>query len=139
MIILSQNVVTANSQGRTVQKSAHPKSFRVWGRSTKDGNGFCETCQTQLSTLSINNTTRMIFFKALKSFAQKHFSGWNWVFQKDSVPDHWMCKTLQWFVMENRDSISPDEWQDNSPNINPTDFYIWGILKAKVLATFQQS
>lgn len=136
--ILSRNVCDANSKSRIVQKSAHAKSWLVWGGITFDG-------RTPLVFVKPGVKINQQFYqeeileKILKPWAKKHYSGRNWVFQQDSAPAHRAKKTIDWLKSQKIDFISPSEWPANSPDINPMDFSIWGILKAKVLSTCHQS
>lgn len=62
-----------------------------------------------------------------KQFAQKHFSGGNWVYLQDSVPAHRALEIFEWRISsENIDFIFRYKWPANSFNISPTR-----IFKAK--------
>ena len=136
--ILSPNVATANQQSRIVQKSSHPKSLMVWGGITADG-------KTPLFFVKPGVKIDQKYYqdevltKGLTPWAQKHFSGRNWIFQQDSAPAHRARSTIHWLNAQKINFITPDEWPSNSPDINPMDFAIWGILKSKVLATPHKS
>lgn len=66
-----------------------------------------------------------------KQFAQKHFSGGNWVYLQDFVPAHRALEIFEWLISENIDFISRYKWPANTFNISPTIFSVWRILKAK--------
>lgn len=106
--ILSKSVSTANSKGRIVQKSAHPKNLMVWGGITFDG-------KTPLvfvkPGVKINQQYYQdeILDKILKPWAQKHYSGRNWVLQQDSAPAHRARKTIDWLNSQKIQFISPNE------------------------------
>ena len=53
----------------------------------------------------------------------------DWVFQQDSAPAH-----KEWL-----NTISVNEWPASSPDLNPMDYSIWGILEAKVNASPHRS
>ena len=54
----------------------------------------------------------------------KEMSGDNFTFQQDSAPAH--------FYAERRQTISPDQWPPNSPDINPVDYKIWAVMQERV-------
>jgi DDE superfamily endonuclease/Transposase len=59
----------------------------------------------------------------------------NYVFQQDSAPAH-AARSTQEFLRENMASHwSPELWPPFSPDLNPLDFSIWGVLEARVQAT----
>ena len=56
----------------------------------------------------------------------------NWCFQQDSAPAHKAKTTQAWCRAKCPDFISEQEWPPSSPDLNPLDFCVWGILEAKV-------
>ena len=62
-----------------------------------------------------------------------------WTFQQDSAPAH-SAKISQKCCMENLpDFISKDDWPPSSPDLNPLDYSIWGILETRVNTIKHQS
>lgn len=57
------------------------------------------------------------------------------VFQQDSAPAHRAAATVELLKKETPDFISPDLWPPNSPDLNPVDYSVWGILQEKVYST----
>ena len=54
------------------------------------------------------------------------------VFQQDSAPAHHARDTIQLLQQETPDLISPDLWLPNSPDLNPVDYKIWGVMQQRV-------
>jgi hypothetical protein len=62
-----------------------------------------------------------------------------WIFQQDSAPAHKAKTTQQWLTKNCPDFISFKEWPPSSPDLNPLDFSIWGILETIVNAKQHRS
>ena len=52
-----------------------------------------------------------------------------WVLQQDSVPCHVSKCSLTWLEEHCYDFITKDKWPPSSPDLNPMDYFFWGILK----------
>jgi len=57
------------------------------------------------------------------------------VFQQDSAPAHRACETVQLLQQQTPGFISPDLWPPNSPELNPVDYRIWGLMQERVYKT----
>ena len=57
--------------------------------------------------------------------------GNEFVFQQDGAPAHTSHLTQNWLQKHCPDFIAKDEWPPNSPDINPLDFCVWGIVLQK--------
>jgi transposase len=64
--------------------------------------------------------------------AIKRIAGDVFVFQQDSAPAHRARDTIQLLQRETPDFIGPDLWPPNSPDLNPVDYQIWGIMQQRV-------
>lgn len=71
----------------------------------------------------------------LKPEADKLFPKKDWIFQQDSAPAHASNITQQWCRENCPNFISKDLWPPSSPDLNPLDYFVWGVLEAKVNAT----
>jgi len=54
------------------------------------------------------------------------------VFQQDNAPAHRARDTVEFLRCETHQFISPDMWPANSPDLNPVDYGIWGMLQERV-------
>jgi len=54
-------------------------------------------------------------------------------FQHDGAPAHRARETVELLKLEMPDFITP--WPPNSPDLNPVDYKIWGILEERVYKT----
>ena len=54
-----------------------------------------------------------------------------WVWQQDSAPCHVSKKSLEWLAENCYDFISKDIWPPSSPDLNPMDYFFWGVLEAR--------
>ena len=48
---------------------------------------------------------------------------------------HWARETIELLERENPDFISPDLWPPNSPDLNPVDYKLWGVMQQRVYKT----
>jgi len=64
--------------------------------------------------------------------AVRSLSGDFFTFQQDSAPAHRARETVALLSAETPDFISPQDWPPNSPDLNPVDYSIWGILQERV-------
>jgi len=62
----------------------------------------------------------------------KEISGNNFIFQQDSAPVHRAHDTIALLRREMPDSISPDQWLPNSPDMNPVDYKFWAVMQQRV-------
>ena len=59
-----------------------------------------------------------------------------YVFQQDSAPCHASKKTQAWLLENVHSHWSPDLWPPNSPDLNPLDYFVWGVLEARTNSVF---
>lgn len=62
-------------------------------------------------------------------------SGEFFVFQQDSAPAHRARETVALLQRETPAFIAPTMWPPNSPDLNPVDYKIWGVLQERVYKT----
>lgn len=70
----------------------------------------------------------------LLPWATSHFGQQRWSFQQDSAPAHKANITQNWIRSHFPDFITRQEWASNSPDLNPLDYSIWGILEKNACA-----
>jgi inhibitor of nuclear factor kappa-B kinase subunit alpha len=120
-------------QDKLVNRSQKPKSVMVWAGVTSNGKTpliFVE------EGVKINQKIyqEQILESKLLPWAQGHFKEENWAFQQDSAPAHKARITQDWISANFPDFISSQEWPPYSPDLNPLDYAIWGILESKACA-----
>lgn len=59
-------------------------------------------------------------------------SGDNFTFQQDGAPAHRSRKTVAFLTAHVPDFIEPENWPPNSPDLNPVDYSVWGMLQQLV-------
>jgi len=64
--------------------------------------------------------------------AIRSVSGDFFTFQQDSAPAQRARETVALLSAETPKFISPQDWPLNSPDLNPLDYAIWGILQERV-------
>jgi inhibitor of nuclear factor kappa-B kinase subunit alpha len=62
-------------------------------------------------------------------------SGEFFIFQQDSAPAHRARDTVRLLEQATPAFIPPDLWPPNSPDLNPVDYKIWGIVQQLVYQT----
>jgi transposase len=81
---------------------------------------------------------------ALNHYGTDENGDWNtWTFQQDGAPSHTSFKentkkftlpTQRWLEEHFPDFIKKNEWPASSPDLNPLDYSIWGIMDSEVNA-----
>ena len=64
--------------------------------------------------------------------AIRELSGGYFVFQQDSAPAHRAYDTVEMLRLNTPAFIPPTVWPPNSPDLNPVDYRIWGVLQERV-------
>jgi len=54
------------------------------------------------------------------------------VLKQDSSPVHRARETIKLLQRKTPAFISPDLWPPNSPDLNPVDYKIWGVMQDRV-------
>jgi len=57
------------------------------------------------------------------------------IFQQDGAPAHRARETVELLQSVTPDFIPPTLWPPNSPDLNPVDYRIWGIMQENVYRT----
>lgn len=70
----------------------------------------------------------------LLPWARKQFGSEPWTFQQDSAPSHKAKGTQNWLKKNVPKFIAHEDWPSPSPDLNPLDYCVWGILQAKACA-----
>ena len=67
--------------------------------------------------------------------AIREMSGDFFVFEQDSAPAHRARDTLQLLQYDTPEFFAPDLWSPSSPDLNPVDYKIWGMMQQRVYQT----
>ena len=62
----------------------------------------------------------------------REVTGEFFIFQQDSAPAHRARDTVRLLEQTMPAFISPDLWPPNSPDLNPVNYKIWGIVQQRV-------
>lgn len=68
----------------------------------------------------------------VKPWMDEVANGKEYVFQQDSAPAHKARITQSWLYANVPHHWSPDLWPPSSPDCNPLDYYVWGVLEREV-------
>lgn len=64
--------------------------------------------------------------------AMRAASGEFFIFQQDNAPAHRARDTVKLLERETPSFIPPELWPPNSPDLNPVDYKIWGVIQQRV-------
>ena len=104
------------------------ETFRA-GRSGKD---ICDFFSLRVGANEYLEVMRTTVKTWMDNVARRRGQEDNYVFQKDSAPAHKARVTQTWLYQEVPHHWSPDLWPPSSPDCNPLDYYVWGVLERKV-------
>lgn len=120
----------AQLKQRIVDRQQHPASVMVWAGVTATGKTplvFLENGAKMNAEVYVDQVLRNVVLP----WATDHFDGNGWTFQQDWAPAH-KAKRSQFFCKKHfPDFWGPDLYPSNSPDLNPMDYAVWGILEQK--------
>lgn len=67
--------------------------------------------------------------EVVKPWIEEVADGRPYVFQQDSTPAHTALKTQGWLAENFNDHVTPNIWPPSSPDLNPLDYYVWGVIE----------
>jgi len=83
-------------------------------------------------------TVRRLHCKPLNQHmlpVMRQIAGSTYMFQQDSTPTQWARDIAQLLQQDTPQFIAPDLWPPNSPDLNPVDYCIWGVMQERVYKT----
>ena len=81
--------------------------------------------------LGVNSYVRLLD-KRVKPWMDMVVNGRLHVFQQDSAPAHKARTTQAWLFANVPYHWLPDLWPPSSPDCNPLDYLVWGVLESEV-------
>lgn len=129
--IIAENIREANKKGRIASRTAHPQALMVFGAITGDGRMPLIFVDPGVK-INAQNYLDEILKKEVLPWANSYFGQTNWTYQQDSAPAHKAKVVQAWCKANFPDVISSAEWPPSSPDLNPLDYSVWGIMKTKV-------
>ena len=136
--VLAKNSAEANKRGRRVCKTQKPKSVMVWGAVTETGKLPLVFVESGVK-INAENYVNDILRPVVLPWIQANSKDGPWTFQQDSQLRHIELKVLNLGFLKILTISSHSEWPPYSPDLNPLDYSIWGILTPKVCASSHKS
>lgn len=126
------------AEKRTVQRFQNKNSVMVWGAISENG---------KLPLVFIDKGVKIngqfyqneVILKHLVPEAAKLYPLGDWIFQQDSAPSHMAKDTQNLLKVHSPNFITSQEWPPSSPDLNPLDYSVWGLLEARVNAKAHRS
>ena len=116
---------------RLVEETQAPAMVMVWAAITADGRSPLVFIDRGVKK-NAQYYRESVLEGVLKPWVAKHFGRRPWTFQQDSAPSHKARVNQEWLKNNVPHFISAAQWMPYSPDANPLDFSVWGILKSKV-------
>uniref|UniRef100_A0A8R1EIB9 Tc1-like transposase DDE domain-containing protein n=1 Tax=Caenorhabditis japonica TaxID=281687 RepID=A0A8R1EIB9_CAEJA len=108
-----------------------PKSVMVWA-------GITATGKTPLvfieRNVKINSEVyqKIVLMDNLLPLVTQHFAGGPFILQQDWAPSHGSRSTLAVLEAHFPGFLDKNLWPASSPDLNPMDFSVWGMLEGKI-------
>uniref|UniRef100_A0A672ZGG9 Tc1-like transposase DDE domain-containing protein n=1 Tax=Sphaeramia orbicularis TaxID=375764 RepID=A0A672ZGG9_9TELE len=121
----------ADAASLKVRRAEFPAKIMVWG-------AICSSGALQLKFIDPGTKVNKEYYinEVLESVllpeARRLYPDGDWIFQQDGVPAHTANVTQTWLREHCPQFITKQEWPARSPDLNPLDYSIWGLLEARV-------
>ena len=129
--VIASSVKALDPEHRFVQRKQGGPKVMVWA-------AFSSHTKTRIivirSGLKMNSDVYQteVLAKEVKNAGTKYFHGQRWLYQQDGAPNHTSRSTIAWLSENRIPFIAPNEWPPSSPDLNPADFCLWGLMEAEV-------
>lgn len=156
-----QSILFTDEKIFTIEQTINKQNDRVWLQepSAKHQNKYRKQgAQSVMAWAGISATGRtpLVFIeqgvkvnktvyleKVLKGvvqpWAKGHFKKKRWTFQQDSAPSHKAKVVQEWCTENFPEFINVSQWPASSPDLNPTDYFLWGVLEFRVCGKPQKN
>lgn len=119
---------------RTVPRYQNASSAMVWGAVSYQGKLRLKFIDPGVKINSSYYQHEILEAHLLPEASRLYPDG-TWWFQQDSAPAHGSKSTEGWLRNHCPNFITKEQWPPSSPDSNPLDYGIWGILEGEVNAT----
>jgi len=131
-------IVDQGDTATPVNKTKHPAGVMVLGIISSDG----KTCPPIFipAGLKVNTDVYIgLLERHLVPWLRRNYPDGNYVFQQDGAPAHTSKRTQEWLATNLSGFWAKDMWPPSSPDLNPLDYSVWGVLEAKACKTSHPS
>lgn len=115
---------------RIIQQNKRSKSIMVWAGVTY--NGKAPLVFFKAGEKMTGKVYKNMLEKKILPWSKKHFKDEVWTYLQDSAPSHVTKDVRKWILNNFPDFVTPEMWPSYSPDLNPMDYSIWGILTNEV-------
>jgi inhibitor of nuclear factor kappa-B kinase subunit alpha len=131
-------IVDRGTPAVPVNKTKHPASVMVLGVICSDGRKPPPIFIPE--GLKVNTEAYLNLLETeLLPWLKKTYPEGNYVFQQDGAPCHTSQRTQEWLGKNFANFWPKDFWPPSSPDLNPLDYSIWGVVEAKACRTSHAS
>lgn len=126
-VYVKEGIKKSLNEKTVVEKSKFSRKLMVWA-------GVAHNLKTDLvffrqgETLDADRYQSAILAPIVVPLCQQH----DLVFQQDSAPCHTAKRNAEFLRSENINFWTKEDWPPNSPDLNPLDYGIWGMLQQEV-------
>jgi transposase len=116
---------------RSVQRFQNTSGIMIWGAVSQRGKLPLIFIDRGIK-INSKYYQREVLQSTLLPEANRLYPDGKWTFQQDSAPAHSSNATQAWCRANLPNFITKDEWPPSSPDLNPLDFSVWGMLEPMV-------
>jgi inhibitor of nuclear factor kappa-B kinase subunit alpha len=127
-------IVNKGESATPVPKTKHPAGVMVLGIVASDGKKLDPIFIP--SGLKVNTEVYIdLLSTKLLPWLRRNYPEGNYVFQQDGAPAHTSKRTQEWLAANTADFWDKSSWPPSSPDLNPLDYSVWGVVEAKACRT----